>query len=418
MNPSDFAAYIGIDWADEVHAVCLVPADQPDRKEQDRLEQSPEAVDAWVQALRRRFPGGKVALCLEQAKGALIYALMQHGDFVLFPINPKQLARFRDSLHPSGAKDDPSDAELMVELLIKHRQKLRAWQPDNVQTRLLRMLTEDRRNLVDQRTRLTNALKSRLKQYFPLALEVLGELDRELACRFLLRWGTFDELRKENPAEIAGFYRQQHCYRSQLIAERLATIASAQPLTQDGAVMESGQRLVRALAEQLLALLPVIAQYDLRLAELFKHHADAPIFDSLPGAGAALAPRLMVAFGTDRERFSSAQQLQQYSGIAPVTRRSGRQRFVYTRWACPKFLKQTFHEFALHSIRQSSWAAAYYAMQRSRGKGHQAAVRALAFKWIRIIFRCWKARTQYNELTYYQQLVKRKSPLLAFLENS
>jgi transposase len=415
MNSSIFAAYLGIDWADEAHAVCLVAADRVNRKEQHQLEQSPEAIDAWVQALRQRFAGGKIAICLEQAKGALIYSLMQYEDFVLFPINPKQLSRFRDALHPSGAKDDPTDAELMVELLIKHREQLRAWQPDDAQTRLMGMLTEDRRHFVNQRTRLTNALKSRLKQYFPLALEVLGELDCEMACRFLLRWSTFDDLRNTNPQEIADFYRQQHCYHPKLIAERLAAIAAARPLTSDAAVVESGQRLVRAQAEQLLALLPIITQYDLRVAQLFQSHADAQIFDSLPGAGAALAPRLLAAFGANRDRLESAEQLQQYSGIAPVTRQSGRQRIVCQRWACPKFLKQTFHEHALQSRRQSTWAAAYYDLQRSRGKGHQAAVRALAFKWIRIIFRCWKDRTQYNETAYYQQLVKRQSPLLAFI---
>jgi transposase len=412
MNPLSFAAYVGIDWADEAHAVCLVAADQAGRKEHHQLEQSAEAIDAWVQTLRRRFAGGKIAICLEQAKGALIYALMQYDDFVLFPVNPKQLSRLRDALHPSGAKADPSDAELMVELLLKHPAQLRAWQPDDAQTRLLGMLTADRRHFVNQRTRLTNALKSRLKQYFPLALDVLAELDSELACRFLLRWSTFDELRNTNPQEIADFYRQQHCYHPQLIAARLAAIAAAQPLTRDAAVVESGQRLVRAQVEQLL---PVIAQYDLRLTQLFQSHADAQIFASLPGAGAALAPRLLVAFGANRDRLTSAEQLQQYSGIAPVTRQSGRQRFVCQRWACPKFLKQTFHEFALHSRRYSTWAAAYYELQRSRGKGHQAAVRALAFKWIRIIFRCWKDRTQYNEAAFYQQLVKRQSPLLAFI---
>jgi transposase len=392
MNSTTFAAFVGIDWADEAHAVCLVAADQAGRKEQYQLEQSPEAIEAWVQASQQRFPDGKIAVCLEQAKGALIYAL-----------------------HPSGAKDDPSDAELMVELLIKHREQLRAWQPDDVQTRLLGMLTEDRRGLVDQRTRLTNALKARLKQYFPLALEVLSELDSELACRFLLRWGTFDELRNSNSQEIAAFYREQHCYRPRLVNERLAAIAAARPLTNDPAVVESGKRLVRAIAEQLLAVLPNIAQYDLRVAQLFQSHADAEIFASLPGAGAAMAPRLLAAFGVDRDRLESAQQIQQYSGIAPVTRQSGRQRIVLQRWACPKFLKQTFHEYALHSCRQSSWASAYYALQRSRGKRHQAAVRALAFKWIRIIFRCWKDHTYYNELAYYQQLVQRQSPLLAFI---
>lgn len=290
MDPTQFAAYVGIDWADEAHAVCLVAAHQPGRNEYQSLEQSAEAIDAWVQALRKRFAGGKIAVCLEQAKGALIYALMQYDDFVLFPINPKQLSRFRDALHPSGAKDDPADSELMLELLVKHRQQLRPWQPDDAQTRLIGLLAQDRRCLVNQRTRLTNALKSRLKQYFPLALEVLSELDQELACRFLLRWSTFDELRKADLHQIGDFYRQHHCYHARVIEKRLEKIAVARPLTRDPAVVESGQRLVRALVEQLLVLQSMIAQYDHRLAELFERHADAPIFASLPAPGRPLLP--------------------------------------------------------------------------------------------------------------------------------
>jgi transposase len=415
MSDVSIAAYVSIDWADARHAVSLVSSDAPERIERQSLEQSPEAIEAWVQALRERFAGRKIAICLEQSKGALMYSLMQYDNFVLFPINPRQLARFRQALHPSGRKDDPVDADLMVELLQKHGAQLRPWRPDDAQTRLIGMLVADRRHWVDERTRVVNALKSRLKQYFPLALAVLADVGSDLACQFLLRWNRLEDLQRSPPDEVAGFFRQHHCQRPILIAERLQKIAAARPLTADPAVVESGQRHVRALAEQLRGLLDTIEQYDRRLEHLFQAHTDGPIFASLPGAGAAMAPRLLVAFGVDRQRLESAQQLQQYSGIAPVTRQSGQQRHVTQRWACPKFLRQTFHEFAQHSRRQSPWAAAYYALQRSRGKNHQAALRGLAFKWIRIIYRCWKDRTLYNEITYYQQLVQRHSPLIPFL---
>ena len=123
----------------------------------------------------------------------------------------------------------------------------------------------------------------------------------------------------------------------------------------------------------------------------------------------------MAAFGSDRDRFGAAVELQQYSGIAPVTVRSGKTKIVHCRWACPKFLKQTFHEFANQSRTKSAWAAAYYAMLRERGCGHHAAVRALAFKWIRILFRCWKTRTPYDESIYLACLRARNSPLLKHL---
>ncbi|OHB80369.1 MAG: hypothetical protein A2V98_04765 [Planctomycetes bacterium RBG_16_64_12] len=99
-----------------------------------------------------------------------------------------------------------------------------------------------------------------------------------------------------------------------------------------------------------------------------------------------------------------AEEMQNFSGIAPVTKRSGKQTRAQRRWACPKFLLQTFHEFAGCSLKKSVWAKAYYDLQRSQGKGHHTAVRTRAFKWIRIIFRCWKNRTPYDESTYRKLL--------------
>ena len=116
-----------------------------------------------------------------------------------------------------------------------------------------------------------------------------------------------------------------------------------------------------------------------------------------------------------RERFQSAEELQSFSGVAPVTKRSGKQCHVQRRWACPRFLLQTFHEFAHCSRKRCTWAKAFYLQQRSGGKGHNAALRTLAFKWIRIVFRCWKTRTPYSEQRYLESLQRRNAPLLAFL---
>ncbi len=140
-------------------------------------------------------------------------------------------------------------------------------------------------------------------------------------------------------------------------------------------------------------------------------HADAALFASFPGAGAVCAPRLAAAFGTDRSRWNAASELQSYSGIGRVTERSGKRRWVHHRLASPKFVKQTFHEFADQSIRFSTWARVYYDQQRGRGNNHHAALRALAYKWIRILFRCWKDRIRCDERTYINALQRRGSPL-------
>ncbi len=155
-----------------------------------------------------------------------------------------------------------------------------------------------------------------------------------------------------------------------------------------------------------------IQRFDDRIAQVFAAHADRNVFVSFPGAGAVCAPRLAAAFGTDRSRWTSAAELQAHSGIAPVTERSGKSDSgCITGWRVPKFVKQTFHEFADQSIRFSTWARAYYDQQRARGNAHHAALRALAYKWIRILFRCWKERRRYDERAYLDALRRRGSSL-------
>jgi hypothetical protein len=95
-----------------------------------------------------------------------------------------------------------------------------------------------------------------------------------------------------------------------------------------------------------------------------------------------------------------------------VTERSGKKAWVHRRLQWPKFLRQTFVEWAAESIRHSFWAQVYYQQQRDKGKAHQVAVRALAFKWIRILSRCWQERTPYEESVSLQALRHRGSSLI------
>jgi transposase len=415
MKP--FQVAIGMDWADEKHAICVIDREK-DTKESGSLEQTPEAISDWVNSLRRRFPDAPIAVCLEQSRGALIYALMKFEFLTLVPVNPKQLARFREALGSSGAKDDPEDAELLAELLVKHGERLREWKPDTEETRLLTFLNEDRRSLVDERTALTNRLKSQLKQYFPQALRLCSTLHTPLACALLERWSSLPELQQASEKEIREFYRKYGRYSEKQLQDRLRIIDNAIPLTTDQAIVKSRQLLVHAMVCQIKELNKAISEYDGQIETLFTKHTDYQIFKAFPGAGRAMGPRLLSAFGTDRERFSTAADVQCMGGIAPVTRRSGKSKVVLRRWACNKFLLQTFHEYAAHSIKFSAWARAYYVMMRERTGAHHAAVRALAFKWIRIMFRCWKDRTLYDESQYLDRLKSQNSPILKYLASA
>lgn len=410
----EFAAFVGLDWADQKHAVVLQEAGSDQRHRFD-LDHTPEALQNWIQSLRDRFGGRPVAIALEQKRGALVYALM-HVEFLhLYPVNPVTAAKMREAFHPSGAKDDPRDADLLLDILIAHRRHLRVWTPDDALTRSIQLLTEDRRQVVDERTGLTNQLTAALKMYFPQALEWFGDLHTARACAFLQRWPSLQQLKQATPSSIRKFYKTQG-YRGDDKREQLvANIKKAQPLTDDPAVLLAGSMKVQTLVMQIPLLTDAIERYDQKIAVLFDQHDDSTLFGSFPGAGPALAPRLLAAFGSDRDRFEFASQVQEFSGIAPVTEKSGGGLWIHWRLACSKFLRQTFQEFAGRSILQSGWARACYDLLRKRGKSHHAAVRALAYKWIRILFRCWKTRTPYDEAVYCNSLKTRRSPLAAEL---
>jgi transposase len=393
------AAYIGLDWADHKQALSL-QATEGGLVEHYLVEQS--QLSEWVAQLQARWPGRTIAIALEQSRGAVLYTLMSFPFLQIYPINPKSLARFRETFAPSGRKDDPADADLLREMIQKHADRLRPWKPDTVQTRQLQLLVEYRRQSVDERTRLINQATSLLKCYYPVALECAGGLDTLQACEFLQRWPTLQQLQKATPSRLRQFYQRHGCRRKELIQQRLETIRQTQPLTTDPAIVASLSLRLRTVVAQLQALIPCLKEFDTQIAILFAAHPDQAIMASFPAAGPAMGPRLLAAFGSDRSRFDGAREVQKLSGIAPVTKKSGQSCWVHRRWACPKFLLQTFHEYARLSRQQSVWAEAFYQRKRAEGKKHHAAIRALAYQWIRIMYRCWQDHTCYDEARYQQ----------------
>ena len=407
-NP--IVAWIGLDWADQKHDICL-QASGSAALQHLVVEHQPEALHSWVADLRRQFPQCSIAIALEQSRGSLFYALMHYEFLRLYPIPPKALADYRKALSPSGGKDDPTDAQLLLEFLRKHPERFRPWVADDVLTRQISLLNEHRRQMVDDRTAFTNRLTTLLKGYFPEALRWAEDLRAPMAWDFLAQFPSLERAQQASRLKVLKVYRA-HTRRPPEQLEALCDeIRTARPLTTDRAIIDSSVLMVEILVEQLRVLGASIERVEHQLADVFATHPDRAIFQSFPGAGKALAPRLLAAWGSDRQRFQDAANMQCFAGPAPVTVRSGKSKWIHRRFACPTFVCQTFHEFAAQSRLKSPWAKAYYQQMRSKGADHHPAVRALAFKWIRIMFRCWQDRTLYDELHYQQALTRRGSPL-------
>ena len=405
-----FTAYIGIDWADTKHDICIQAAGE-EHREFSRISHKVDEIDDWAQSLYRRF-GGPIAIAVELSKGPIVYALQKYDFFVIFPVNPSTLANYRKAFSPSRAKDDPTDAEIALELILCHPDRFKPLKPQSVEMRTLASLVEQRRRLVNDRVRITNRLRYTLKQYYPQALEWFDRIDTPLFCDFIERWPTLIQIKRARRTTLETFFHQHNMRFAHVLEDRIEAIRAASPLTLDEAVITPHRLQAVVLVDQLRVALNAIKLYDTQIAELAPRHPDFALFDALPGAGPSLAPRLLVAFGEQRDRFNSAAELQRYAGIAPVTERSGKKCWVHWRWQCSTFLRQTFVEWAAQTINKSFWAGAYYQQQRDKGCSYNAAVRALAFKWIRILYRCWQTRTPYDEATYLKALKRRGSPLL------
>lgn len=376
------------------------------------IAHTPTAIRAWVESLRQRFSGQRVAIATELKRGPLIYVLCQFDFLVLYPVNPRTVANYRKAFKLSRAKSDPIDAQILVELLLKHDEKLTVWEPESSEIRALRQWVEARRMLVGEKVRLTNRIIAALKNYYPQVLDWFEDKDTQVFCLFVERYPKLESAQAATVEELTQFFTNHQVVRRSAINRRIEQIAQGSPLTTDDAIVVPNQWLVQALMTQLKSLLKTLDEINDTIAALFATHADATFFANLPGAGPHLAPRLLVAFGDDRTRYVQAQDLLRYTGIAPVTESSGNKCWVHWRWSCPTFLRQTFVEWADQSRQHSFWANAFYKLQRKKGKTHPMAMRALAFKWIRILFRCWQDGQLYDEAKYLLALQKKKSPLV------
>lgn len=395
---SSIVAWVGIDWADRRHAVAYEGTQWPKNKTRVSLSiaHTATALIEFVARLRKEFSDGLIAIAIEQAKGGLIHHLMGYGFFVFFRVNPTAFSNYRKSFRGSGAKDDPSDADLLLDYVMKQPERFRPWLPEDSTFRMLRNLVEARRVLVDKRTAFTNHITSKLKYYFPEALDLVGQISSVQACDFLEKWPTLQCLKSVHPEEIRTFYLEHRCRRTKVIQERIQQIQQMQPFICDEAIILPSKLSVQTSAALVRHLTKAIALYDQNIQSIFKDHPDRHIYQSFPGAGTVLQARLAALMGIDRDRFSSAKELRIFTGVAPITRTSGNSRQVLFRYSCPKFLRQTLHEFAACSLPKAPWAKALYELQKQKHKKHHAAVRAVAFKWAAIIYHCWKNRVCYD----------------------
>ena len=406
---SQFALFVGFDWALDDHDVVAVdPLGRIvlDRKVEDTAE-------GWA-GFRQRLVElvgldlRKVAVAVETCNGPAVERLLEMGCRV-YPLNPKAAQRYRDRKNVSGTKTDRLDAWSFGDALRTDGHGWRVLSPEDALTQELRILCRDEVALIEQRTALVNQLRAALREYYPAALEAFDNWTFPCAWAFLQAFPTPAQLVASGRRRWEKFLHLHKLASPQQYQRRLDLFARADTFCGPPAVTRAKSRLALALAAQLSVLQKQLAEYRQTIEKLFAQHPDHDIFGSLPGAGSKTAPRLATEIGSLRERFEEPQSLQTYGGTAPVTHQSGKSCFVLFRRSCNKHLRAAIGFLADHSRAQCVWAQTYYEKKRTEGKTHSAALRCLAHRWLKIIWKMWQTRTVYNEALHTRNQVRHGS---------
>jgi transposase len=336
-----------------------------------------------------------VPVAIERPDGRLVDALLEAGHPVV-PVKTTAIKAWREAEVASGAKSDPGDARVIAEYLRSRRQQLRELRPFSEETRALRAVVRTRTDLVDARIAATNQLAAILGAFWPAAGELFADLASEISLAFLERYPTPAAAAHLGEARMAGFLRKHGYSGRRSPAELLERFRSAPEGLPDGPESEARRDTVLAMVRVIRTLNRSIRDLDRSVVAHLDEHPDAIVFRSLPRAGQVNAAQMLAEWGDCREAYDDPEAVAALSGMAPVTRRSGKHLAVGFRWACNSRFRNALATFADNSRHASPWAASIYAAAVARGADHPHAVRILARAWIRVIFRCWTDHVAYD----------------------
>lgn len=406
---------ISLDRSDATLAVALLTPENGTIRDQV-VSTTPEALSAWWDDLVQAHPARRLVVAFEQPAPNLLVFFAARRTAVIYALNPSATWAFRKSLTVSGARTDASDARSQAWFVCHHRDKLKAWEPVPAAVEQLDRLCQAKRKLVDQRTALTNRLQAVLKRFFPQALTLMHEdVWRPMNLAFLRRWPSPTKLTASRLSTVQAFFRQHGSRSEERWAARAALIKALVPLTEGNITSDLLETTV--IVDQIEALNHGIQRYETAIAAAYSEQGEAAErVRQLPGAGPVLAPRIYVALARYADQCPDGRSLAAAVGIAPVTDQSGKMKKIYRRFRCDTFTRQSFVEWCKEAYKQSAWSQAFMDQQKANGHGFHASLRALAYKWIRILWRCWRDRVPYDETKYVECLRRRNSPLVANLK--
>jgi transposase len=393
--------FVGDDWAEDHHDVEI--QDESGRRlAKARL---PEGVVGMARLhallgehLDSETDRGQVVVGIESDRGPWVRALVAAG-YQVFAVNPLQAARFRQRRSVSGAKSDAADAHTLADMVRTDSHQLREVAGDSELAEAIKVVARAHKTLIWERTRHGQRLRNALREFFPAALEAFTDLTSGDALELLGKAADPVAAARLTRAQITAALRRAGRRHVAERAEQIQTALRGEQLTQPQAITAAYAATVRSQVAVLTTLNAEIATMQGEVEAHFGQHPAAEIYLSQPGLGAILGARVLSEFGDDPHRYADAKARKNYAGTSPITRQSGKHKFVLARYVHNDRLLDALGRQAFTALTASPAARAYYDQLRDRGKDHNAALRQLANRLVGILHGCLKTSTLYNEHT-------------------
>jgi transposase len=399
-GPGDLRAgfWCGIDWCGRFHHVCVLD-DDGQQLVSRKITHTVDGLSALVTLIASL--AGSVRIAIERAEGLLVEHLQQHCDAEIYCVSPKMSARARERYRMAAAKSDEFDAYVLADML---RHQHDQWRPLATPSPVLAELTavsRDRQRVLEIQVDTENRLRAILEAYHPAPLHLFSSLDRDITLAFIRTYPTPERAGRITVARMDAF-TSRHGYSGRQKAEALVDRMHPHLLSASEGTVSGKALAAKAFAEHLALLNTHLRVHDKRLGELLAVHPDTPIFTSFPGIGPVTAAVLISEMGEARERFPSAPSLLAESGLAPVTKASGRTRQVRFRYAANRRMRHAIDWWMFVAVREDPWSADIYQQARAAGQPHHRALRGLGARWLRILWRCWNDHTTYDPTVHHR----------------
>ena len=396
--------FAGDDWSEDHHDVEV--QDQPGRVlGRARLAEGVAGITRFHELIGRfADPDAgpdQVMIGIETDRGPWVAALIAAG-YIVYAVNPRQAARYRERQSTSGAKSDAGDAHMLADMVRTDSHQLRAVAGDSSQAQAVKVVARAHQALIWERTRHVLRLRSALREFFPGALEAFDDLTAPDALELLARAPDPASAARLSIAQITAALKRARRRNTADKATRIQAALRGQQLAQPQVAAAAYAATVRAAAAVISVLNEQIAVMEAQVESHFGEHPDGEILLSQPGLGKDLGARVLAEFGDDPDRYTDARARKNYAGTSPITRASGKKKAVLARYVRNRHLADALHQQAFCALTASPGARAYYDQLRGRGTSHHAALRQLASRLAGILHGCLKTGTPYDEVTAWQ----------------